>query len=66
MTKTHDLAELIVLELASLENVVGGMNMTGQRESTNVEDMRGTNIRTTGDFARYDRALDAAYEACGC
>jgi hypothetical protein len=66
MTKqsTSARADLTALELSELEEVVGGMDMTGQEESTNVEDMRGTNIVTTGDFARYDRAMDAAYANC--
>jgi hypothetical protein len=41
--------------------VAGGMDMTNQETSTNVEDVR-TPILTTGDFARYDRALDATNE----
>ena len=61
---------LTALALSELEGIVGGMDMTGQAESTNVIDVRGTNIYTTGDFARYDRRLDeanaalAGYEAC--
>ena len=50
-----------MLERCSEEDLAmtsGGLNWEGNRLSDTVEDRR-TPIETTGDFARYDRGLDA-------
>ena len=50
--------DLVELSASDLEVTTGGLNWEGNRLSDNVEDRR-TPIDTTGEFARYDRALDA-------
>lgn len=55
--------ECTCLSDRELSEVVGGLKWEGQRESTNIVNLTGSNILTTGDFARWDRRLDQGYSA---
>ena len=56
--------DLVELSASDLEVTTGGLNWEGNRLSDNGADRR-TPIDTTGEFARYDRALGAAIAEYG-